>query len=65
MTVSHEALWNPAVMLLSPRQRLCPLRIDLWTKLWDLIAASANIARFKPSTVVEKLMVSLVCYQVS
>ncbi|KAL1129736.1 hypothetical protein AAG570_012680 [Ranatra chinensis] len=63
MTITQESLWNPAVMLLSPRQRVCSHRIDLWTKLWDLIAASADVVRFKPSTVVEKLMVSLVCYQ--
>lgn len=63
MTLSQEALWNLSVMLLTPQQRLCQFRIDLWTQLWNLITESSCISRFKPSTVAEKLMVSLVCYQ--
>lgn len=63
MSLSQESLWNPAVMLLSPQQRLVPFRTDMWTRLWDLLSTNANLVRFKPTTVADKLMVSLVCYQ--
>lgn len=64
MTLKQEALWNSPVMLLTPQQRLSQFRIDLWTQLWNLITETSCISRFKLSTVAEKLMVSLVCYQV-
>lgn len=65
MSLNQESLWNPAVMLLSPQQRLVPFRTDMWTRLWDLLSTNADLVRFKPTTVADKLMVSLVCYQVS
>ncbi|CAH1393019.1 unnamed protein product [Nezara viridula] len=63
MTLKQEALWNSPVMLLTPQQRLSQFRVDLWTQLWNLITETSCISRFKLSTVAEKLMVSLVCYQ--
>ncbi|XP_012148949.1 gamma-secretase activating protein pigeon isoform X2 [Megachile rotundata] len=64
ITLSHEKLWNTSVMLLSPQQRLIPYRSDLWTKLWDQLSKNnGDKARFKPSKIAEKLLVSLACYQ--
>lgn len=64
VSLSQECLWNPAVMLLSPQQRLIPYRGDMWTRLWDFLHSHTGLARFCPTTVADKLMVSLVCYQV-
>ncbi|KAG8288719.1 hypothetical protein J6590_014008 [Homalodisca vitripennis] len=63
LSLSQECLWNPAVMLLSPQQRLVPYRGDMWTRLWDYLSEHAEVVRFRPTTVADKLMVSLVCYQ--
>lgn len=69
LTLEQEMLCNPSVMLLTPRQRLIPFRSDIWTKLWNHlpnhILTHSQTSRFKNSTVVEKLSVSLICYQVS
>ncbi|GLV45117.1 pigeon [Carabus blaptoides fortunei] len=62
--LSQDILWNTAMMLLSPQQRIVPYRVDLWTKLWENLMQTAKTkAKFKPSQVADKLMVSLMCYQ--
>lgn len=62
--LSQDALWNASMMLLSPQQRIVPYRSDIFIKLWDHLAKFAKgKQKFKPSQVVEKLLVSLVCYQ--
>lgn len=62
--LSQDALWNASMMLLSPQQRIIPYRSDIFVKLWDHLTKFTKAKqKFKPSQVVEKLLVSLVCYQ--
>nr|CAD7430781.1 unnamed protein product [Timema monikensis] len=65
MSVTQEMLWNTAMMLLSPQQRVVPYRADMWTRLWEQLTKKTgkDRPRFRPSQVADKLMVSLVCYQ--
>ncbi|CAH0561891.1 unnamed protein product [Brassicogethes aeneus] len=62
--LSQDMLWNASMMLLSPQQRIVPYRSDIWVKLWEQLAKiSKGKIRFKHSHVVDKLIISLVCYQ--
>lgn len=61
ISVSQEKLWNTAVVLLAPRQRVAQFAEDLWTRLWEYLTPGSP--RFKCSQVLEKLRVSLDCYQ--
>lgn len=66
INLSQDVLWNASMMLLSPQQRIVPYRSDIWVKLWEQLAKiSKGKQRFKHSQVAEKLLVSLVCYQVT
>ncbi|KAK9890377.1 hypothetical protein WA026_010470 [Henosepilachna vigintioctopunctata] len=62
--LSQDMLWNTSMMLLSPQQRIVPYRSDIWIKLWEQLAiVLKGRHRFKPAQVVDKLKISLVCYQ--
>lgn len=64
LTLTQDALWNASMMILSPQQRVVPYRADIWVKLWEnMLKNTKRKPRFRSSQVVEKLMVSLVCYQ--
>lgn len=66
MQLSQDTLLNTAMMLLSPQQRIVPYRVDLWSRLWEnLLQVGKSKSKFKPSLVADKLLVSLLCYQVS
>ncbi|XP_045482490.1 protein pigeon [Harmonia axyridis] len=62
--LTQDMLWNTSMMLLSPQQRLVPYRSDMWIKLWEQLAVVLKgKQRFRPAQVVDKLRISLVCYQ--
>ncbi|XP_022117577.2 protein pigeon [Pieris rapae] len=66
VSVSQAALWRTAVsaVVLSPRQRVSQFAEDAWTRLWATLCALATPKeRLQPSQVLEKLRVSLHCYQ--
>ncbi|XP_045504261.1 protein pigeon [Colias croceus] len=66
VSVSQAALWRSAVaaVVLSPRQRVSQFAEDAWTRLWAaLCALAAPRARLQPAAVLERLRVSLHCYQ--
>ncbi|GBP54670.1 Protein pigeon [Eumeta japonica] len=63
VSVSQEKLWNSAVVLLEPRQRISQFSEDMWTRLWELLSSRTEQKRFKCTQVLDKLRVSLHCYQ--
>ncbi|KAI5725411.1 hypothetical protein M8J77_014959 [Diaphorina citri] len=63
LSITQDSLVNPiSVMLLSPQQRLNPYRRDVWNLLYES-QKGEKPGRFLPQTVVNKLLVSLHCYQ--
>ncbi|KAF4522047.1 hypothetical protein B566_EDAN004029 [Ephemera danica] len=60
--LQQKELWNTAMTLLSPQQRLVPFRADTWTRLWEAAHRRPG-PRFSPTQVADKLLVSLLCYQ--
>lgn len=63
VSVSQEKLWNSSVVVLAPRQRVCQFAEDVWTRLWAALN-EPRVTRLQPSAVLDKLRVSLHCYQV-
>ncbi|CAG9860216.1 unnamed protein product [Phyllotreta striolata] len=64
INMSQEVLWNASMMVLSPQLRIVPYKTDIWLKLWDHLSKFCKIGiRFKPSQVLDKLRISLECYQ--
>ncbi|CAH1110405.1 unnamed protein product [Psylliodes chrysocephalus] len=64
INLSQEVLWNASMMVLSPQLRIVPYKTDIWLTLWDHLAKFSKAGlRFKPSQVLEKLRISLECYQ--
>lgn len=63
VSVSQEKLWNSSVVVLAPRQRVCQFAEDVWTRLWAALNDTTQ-KRLQPQAVIDKLRVSLHCYQV-
>ncbi|KAH9633465.1 hypothetical protein HF086_013142 [Spodoptera exigua] len=57
-----EKLWNSSVVVLAPRQRVCQFAEDVWTRLWAALNDLPQ-KRLQPQAVIDKLRVSLHCYQ--
>ncbi|CAH0694922.1 unnamed protein product [Spodoptera exigua] len=62
VSVSQEKLWNSSVVVLAPRQRVCQFAEDVWTRLWAALNDLPQ-KRLQPQAVIDKLRVSLHCYQ--
>ncbi|CAK1601618.1 unnamed protein product [Parnassius mnemosyne] len=62
VSVSQEKLWNSAAVVLAPRQRVSQFAEDAWTRLWAALATPPR-RRLRPPDVLERLRVSLHCYQ--
>ncbi|CAB3240160.1 unnamed protein product [Arctia plantaginis] len=62
VSVSQEKLWNSSVVVLAPRQRVCQFAEDVWTRLWAALN-EPRATRLQPGAVLDKLRVSLHCYQ--
>lgn len=63
VSVSQDTLWNSSCVVLAPRQRVCQFAEDVWTRLWGALNLP-RAARLQPGQVLDKLRVSLHCYQV-
>ncbi|XP_028158977.1 protein pigeon [Ostrinia furnacalis] len=62
VSVSQEKLWSGAAVVLAPRQRVLQFAEDVWTRVWAALHAPPP-PRLAPAQVLEKLRVSLHCYQ--
>ncbi|XP_072387915.1 protein pigeon [Diabrotica undecimpunctata] len=64
INLRQEVLWNASMMVISPQLRITPYKSDLWVKLWDHLAKLSKAGlRFRSSQVLDKLRISLDCYQ--
>lgn len=63
VSVSQDTLWNSSCVVLAPRQRVCQFAEDVWTRLWAALNQQP-VNRLQPKQVLDKLRVSLHCYQV-
>lgn len=65
MVQTHlERVWNSAAVVLGTRQRVCQFAEDVWTRLWGALNSPRRPARLHVRAVLDKLSVSLHCYQV-
>ncbi|CAG9796907.1 unnamed protein product [Diatraea saccharalis] len=62
VSVSQEQLWGGAAVVLSPRQRVLQFTEDVWTRVWAALHAQRPDV-LHPRHVLDKLRVSLHCYQ--
>ncbi|RVE47795.1 hypothetical protein evm_007550 [Chilo suppressalis] len=62
VSVSQEQLWGGAAVVLAPRQRVLQFAEDVWTRVWHALHATRPTA-LHPRHVLDKLRVSLHCYQ--
>ncbi|XP_052748858.1 protein pigeon [Galleria mellonella] len=62
VSASQEQLWGSSAAVLAPRQRVCQFAEDVWTRVWAALSA-APAPRLRPRAVLDKLRLSLPCYQ--
>ncbi|XP_026319720.1 protein pigeon [Hyposmocoma kahamanoa] len=62
VSVCMEKLWNSSAVVLAARQRVCQFVEDVWTRLWTALNTPPR-NRLTPQAVLDKLRVSLYCYQ--